>query len=1259
VSRSSSSEQGSDRLFPGDSELARLMRDLDWSTTDLGLPDTWPEHWRTAIRLCLTSRIPVVMYWGPNFTVLYNDPYISFLGEAKHPYMLGRPGKECWAEIWDTICPMLESVVATGEATWSEDVLMFFARRLPLEEVYVRFTFGPLLAADGRTVDGIFCPCTETTEQVVGARRLETLRKLGMRPAEARSVIAACREAAGALAENPYDISLAAVYLVDDSAARLNLIASAGLGDGHPFPRSVSLDSDDSPWSFASVFATRQPKEIADLGAFANRLRGGPRNEPTRKALVLPIPAATAGVNVGILVAGVSARRILDGPYRTFFDLVAGHLGTAIADAKAYEEERKRAEALAQLDRAKTKFFSNVSHEFRTPLTLMLSPLEDALDAPSRTLAGAPLEMTYRNALRLLKLVNTLLDFSRIEAGRVQASFEPVDLARLTSDLASVFRSAIERAGLTLTVACEPVAEPVYVDRELWEKIVMNLLSNAFKFTFQGGIGVRLRSMADRVVLEVSDTGTGISQEELPRVFERFHRIEGARARTHEGSGIGLALVQELVRLHGGEIHVESALGKGTTFTIALRFGADHLPADRLGAPRSGTSTSIRSAAFVDEAMQWLSADEVWSQPTTQKEMDRDVRILLADDNADMREYVASLLRERWTVEAVGDGMAALAAARERRPALVLTDVMMPGLDGFELLRELRNDPATRAIPVIMLSARAGEESRIQGLEAGADDYLVKPFSRRELLARVAARLDLQRLRSTLDAERAAITDLFRHTPVPVAILRGEDLVFEFANPAYLEVVKGREIVGKPLLEALPEFREQGFDDRLRHVMHTGIPDIGREAVLRLVRDGKLEDTYWTFIYAPMAGPHGDNDGVIAICNEVTEQVRARHTLESLAAEAGAANRAKDEFLAMLGHELRNPLAPILTALQLMRLRDIGGERERAVIERQVQHLVGLVEDLLDVSRITRGKIQLQKSRVALADVVARAVELASPLLEQKRHMLSVNVPRLDYDVEGDPQRLAQVVANLLTNAAKYTEPEGRISVDVAAEGELAVLTVRDTGMGIRSDMLPQIFDLFAQERQALDRSQGGLGLGLAIVRSLVALHGGTVTAHSAGPGCGSEFTIRLPRLLSAVPSTTPALPGEVVKQVSGKRVLIVDDNEDAAAMLVDALSTIGYETKSVLDAPTALRVAEEFQPEIALLDIGLPVVDGYQLARRFREDATLRRVRLVAVTGYGQPADRVRSKDAGFDEHLVKPVDLGELRRVLESFAFADSARQ
>src|SRR5688572_28677933 len=316
------------------------MRGLDWSKTDLGLPEQWPEHWKTAVRLCLTSRIPVVMYWGAAFTVLYNDPYISFLGETKHPRFLGRPGRECWSEIWDTIGPMLENVYATGEATWSEDLLMFFARRLPLEEVYVRFTFGPLMAADG-TVNGIFCPCTETTEQVVGARRLETLRKLGIKPAVARTVETACAHAAEVLAENRYDIPFAGIYLLDGSGAKVSLCAVAGLhADVHPLPRSVSLEEAGGPWPFAAVLKTHQPQDIADLGTLTTDLVGGPWQEPTRQAVVLPILGAAPGSMVGLLVIGVSTRRILDPAYRTFFDLVAGHIGTAIVDARAYEAER-------------------------------------------------------------------------------------------------------------------------------------------------------------------------------------------------------------------------------------------------------------------------------------------------------------------------------------------------------------------------------------------------------------------------------------------------------------------------------------------------------------------------------------------------------------------------------------------------------------------------------------------------------------------------------------------------------------------------------------------------------------------------------------------------------------------------------------------------------------------------------------------------------------------------------------------------------
>jgi signal transduction histidine kinase len=417
--------------------------------------------------------------------------------------------------------------------------------------------------------------------------------------------------------------------------------------------------------------------------------------------------------------------------------------------------EQRRAELLAELDRAKTAFFNNVSHEFRTPLTLLLGPLEQVLSAPGERLAPderEQLEIAYRNGLRLLRLVNSLLDFSRLEAGRLQSAYAPTDLAMTTAELASLFHSAAEHAGLELRVDCPPLPEPVYVDRDQWEQIVLNLLSNALKFTFTGTITVALRAESDQVVLTVRDTGTGIPPAELPHVFERFHRVEGARARTQEGTGIGLALVQELVRLHGGTVDVTSAVGEGSTFTVAIPRGAAHLPSDRL--MPAAEPRAVGAAANVEEVRGWLSDDGVSfardDEPVGTPGgavPDRSARILIADDNADTRAYLVRLLRGHAAVRAVGDGLTALEAARAWEPDLVLTDVMMPGLDGFGLLQAVRADPRLRPASVILLSARAGDQARVEGLRAGADDYLMKPFAAAELLARVDGQLALVRLR--------------------------------------------------------------------------------------------------------------------------------------------------------------------------------------------------------------------------------------------------------------------------------------------------------------------------------------------------------------------------------------------------------------------------------------------------------------------------------------------------------------------------------
>jgi len=426
--------------------------------------------------------------------------------------------------------------------------------------------------------------------------------------------------------------------------------------------------------------------------------------------------------------------------------------------AEANRNLRDANARLGELDSAKTAFFSNVSHEFRTPLTLILGPVERALESQQAALTGEDLTAVYRNALRLLRLVNSLLDFSRIEAGNLSASFAPTDLAALTGGLAGAFQSLFDDVGLKLVIDCAPLPEPVYVDRAHWEKVVMNLISNAFKFTFEGQIAVQLRWLNDKVELSVRDTGTGIPEAELPRIFERFHRVEGARGRSFEGSGIGLSLVHELVRLHGGRVEVESKLGAGTTFFVQLPTGTAHLPPERLAqASPSALDGLAPSAGQVLEAKQWMRSEPTAAAAASARAADAPLtpttaaepraRLLVADDNADMREYLGRLLSPYWNTVLVPNGRAALAEALASPPDLVLSDVMMPELDGVSLLAALRADPRTKTVPVILISARAGEEARLEGLETGADDYLIKPFAAREVITRVRTHLQMAQVR--------------------------------------------------------------------------------------------------------------------------------------------------------------------------------------------------------------------------------------------------------------------------------------------------------------------------------------------------------------------------------------------------------------------------------------------------------------------------------------------------------------------------------
>ena len=740
--------------------MGALMRAHDWTRTPFGPPQNWPQSLRSALSICLGSSFQVAIYWGPELALLYNDAWSEIPGQ-KHPWALGRPGREVWPEIWDTIGPLFDRVLRDGEATLSRDQLLAMDRRGFIEECYFDYTFSPIRDEAG-SVGGIFNIAVETTFRVLGERRTRLLKDLGEQTTRARSAEEACRLATAAMATDAADLPFCLLYL--RHGHELHLAGTAGLATDSPASAAViDLHDKAAVWPAEQALASGKSASIEGLTQrWGLSFPGGPWPEPCDRALVVPLPQVGQGESPGVLVAGISPRLVLDTEYEAFVDRVAGLTATAVANARAYEEERKRAEALAELDRAKTTFFSNVSHEFRTPLTLMLGPVEDLLAKQEQD--GNPedrelLQVVHRSGLRLQRLVNTLLDFSRIEAGRAEASFEPTDLAAFTTELASSFRSAMDSAGLRYTVDCPPLTQPVYIDREMWEKVVLNLVSNAFKYTLEGAVSVRITERSGNAELSVADTGPGIPEEEIPRLFERFHRVKGTRGRTHEGTGIGLALVQELVKLHGGAVSVESKLGQGSTFTVSLPFGAEHLPQNRIGAGKSLASTSVHTDAYIQEAIRWLpqgavTSEDVWREQPSSSAQARRSRVLLADDNADMRDYVRRLLSSHYDVTAVANGEEAWSAAQAHPPDLVLTDVMMPRMDGFELLAALRNNESTKTLPVLMLSARAGEESRLEGLSAGADDYLVKPFTARELLARVEAHLSLARMRREADQAR-------------------------------------------------------------------------------------------------------------------------------------------------------------------------------------------------------------------------------------------------------------------------------------------------------------------------------------------------------------------------------------------------------------------------------------------------------------------------------------------------------------------------
>lgn len=801
--------------------------------------------------------------------------------------------------------------------------------------------------------------------------------------------------------------------------------------------------------------------------------------------------------NVPVLAASGELLNILH-RVEDVTDLVrAGELGEALRDrtrameqevltrsrelASAVRELRHANERLGELDAAKTAFYGNVSHEFRTPLTLMLGPIEDALASIDPALRGEALRMTHRNALRLQALVNSLLDFSQIEAGRLQASFEPTDLSAVTSDIASAFRSAIERVGLRFEVDCEALPEPLYVDANLWEKIVLNLLSNALKHTFEGAVGVSVRWCGDHAELAVSDTGIGIPEAELPHIFERFHRVAGARSRTHEGSGIGLALVHDLARLHGGAVRVTSEPGAGTRFTVSIPRGASHLPPERVVVGRATVRTGKVAPHLIDEARRWSHAAEPARAKAAPAAKNHRARVLVVDDNADLRAYIEGILGEHYAVETANDGVAALEAARRQKPSLILSDVMMPRLDGFGLLRALRADPTLQDVSVILLSARAGEEATIEGLEAGADDYLVKPFAARELVARVRAHVELARQRDVLER--------FFTLSLDMMCIADIDGYFKRISPAFDVLGYSREeLLSRPFLDFVhPDDRAATAAEVEK--LSRGVPSLHFETRYRC-KDGSYRWLAWTS--APEAG------ALYAIARDVTEARRTQEELSRARDAAEAANRELESFSYSVAHDLRAPLRAIDGFSQALledcaeRL-DADGKKYLSYVRGAAQQMAQLIDDLLALSRVTRS--ELHEEEVNLSELARTAIARLRRSHPDRRVSVVIRDGLTD---RGDPRLLAVVFDNLLDNAWKFTQrrDEARIEFGAIAGDGHPVYFVRDDGVGFDMTYADKLFGVF-QRLHSVSEFEG-TGIGLATVQRAVRRHGGRVWAEGA-----------------------------------------------------------------------------------------------------------------------------------------------------------------
>jgi PAS domain S-box-containing protein len=868
--------QDTHEFLRGGGEMGERIRSFNWSKTSLGPVDQWPRSLRTCVQIMLTSRQPIWIGWGNDLIKLYNDPYKEIV-KGKHPWALGKPASVVWNDIWPDIQPMLEKVMFEDEGTYVEAQLLIMERNGYPEETYYTFSYTPVAGDQGKT-EGMICFNTDDTERIISERQLKTLTELGKSLTDPHTEEEVFTRTINNIKENQQDFPFAILYRNNGNFATLEQCTDFG-DTFESVPKRIDFQSpDEISQQCKKAIAEQEHQLVESLIAKLGIMPKGVWTIAPDKAIILPIAQRAKKDAFGFFVVGLNPYRILDHKYLGFLSLISDQISTSLSNVHSIEEERQRLEALSEIDRAKTIFFSNISHEFRTPLTLLLGPIEDIIQDDTITaLNKEKAEIALRNAQRVQKLVNLLLDFSRIEAGKMEGRFEAVDIVAITEDLASSFRAAIEKAGMTLSIIKEEIHDAVYVDVDMWEKIILNLLSNAFKYSQKGTIEVSIKRNKEHAEISVSDTGVGIPEDEVDKIFQRFHRVQNDQGRSQEGTGIGLAMVKELVKLHNGNISVKSKPGRGSRFTISLPVAKEPLNGKIYGTKR--ISEKVTESIYVREAAKWVMEDDAVEEISTESDGQRKGKkplVLIADDNADMRIFMQRILARDYITVLAHDGEDAFTKAIQNSPEIIISDIMMPRLDGFGLLKKLKNNITTRHTPLIFLSARAGEEAKVEGITAGADDYLVKPFSSKELLARIANQITIAETRRHTELE---FYNLFFQSPAHIHIIKGPEYVMEFFHPLAIPYF-GRDLTGQKLREAAPYLEAQGYFRILDKVYKEGKTIKLDETKAVLIQpDGRELVCYFNITYLPYQDKVGNIVGILQFAYDITEQVLAKQKL--------------------------------------------------------------------------------------------------------------------------------------------------------------------------------------------------------------------------------------------------------------------------------------------------------------------------------------------------------------------------------------------